>query len=270
MGLIRSDLERYGCILDFNVTNGWIRYLYNRMKFTQRMVTTSRPKINQAAWVTQLFLYDIMQTVKKQNIPDELIINVDQTPSIYVPTDNKTMARKGEKHVARKGASDKRGVTVTLSETLNGDILHFQIIYKGKTSTSLPSMKFPKGFCLSYNESHWSNEAETIRLLQEVIKPYAQKIKKELNLPVDAKVLLVWDEFKAQSSEAVKETLADLDIVTVMVPKDMTHLLQPLDLNTNTTFKQNMTHLLQALELTTNTTYYNHWSSLLTRLSNKI
>ena len=59
-----------------------------------------------------------------------------------------------------------------------------------------------------------------------------------MNLPVDAKVLLVWDACKAQSSEAVKETLADLDIVTVMVPKNMTHLLQPLDLTTNTTFKR--------------------------------
>ena len=57
-----------------------------------------------------------MQAVKKHNIPDELIINVDQTPSKYVPTDNKTITRKGEKHVARKGASDKRGVTVTLSK----------------------------------------------------------------------------------------------------------------------------------------------------------
>ena len=175
-------------------------------------------------------------------------------------TDNKTMARKGEnmlqenmwllttkqwqergRNMLQEKAQVIRGVTGTLSETLNGDILPFQIICKGKTSRSLPSVKFPKGFCLSYNKSHWSNEAETIRLLQEVIKPYAHKFEKELNLPVNAKVLLVWDAFKAQSSEAIKETLADLDIVTVMVPKNMTHLLQPLG-------------------LTTNTTYYNHWS----------
>ena len=145
-----------------------------------------------------------------------------------------------------------RGVTATLSETLNGDILPFQIIYKGKTSRSLPSVKFPKGFCLSYNKSHWSNEAETIRLLQEVIKPYTQKSKKKLNLPVDAKVLLVWDAFKAQSSEAVKETLADLDIVTVMVPKNMTHLLQLLDLTTNTRyakFSGNRVNFIKFLQL---------------------
>ena len=43
-----------------------------------------------------------MQAVKKHNIPDELIINVDQTPSKYVPTDNKTMARKGENMLQKK------------------------------------------------------------------------------------------------------------------------------------------------------------------------
>ena len=32
-----------------------------------------------------------------------------------------------------------------------------------------------------------------------------KRSKKSLNLQVDAKVLLVWDAFKAQSSEAVKE-----------------------------------------------------------------
>ena len=56
MGLIQSDLERYGRFLDFNVTNGWIRYLYNRMKFTRRMVTTSRRKINREAWVEVIFV----------------------------------------------------------------------------------------------------------------------------------------------------------------------------------------------------------------------
>ena len=88
------------------------------------------------------------------------------------------MAKKGEKHVAKKGATDKRCVTVTLSETLKGDILPFQIIYKGKTSRSLPSVQFPEGFCLSFNETHWSNEAETIRLLKKVIVTYAETTKK--------------------------------------------------------------------------------------------
>ena len=89
------------------------------MNYMHRMVTTSRPKINHAAWieVRTLSLNDFAEAVKKHIILDDLIMNVDQTPSKFVPTNNVTMAEKGEKHASRKGASDKRGVTVTLSET---------------------------------------------------------------------------------------------------------------------------------------------------------
>ena len=44
--------------------------------------------------------------------------------------------------------------------------------------------------------------------------------------------------FKAQSSEAVKETLPDFNILPVMLPKNMPHLLQTLYLIINITFKQ--------------------------------
>ena len=66
-------------------------------------------------------------------------------------------------------------------------------------------MQFPEGFCLSFNETHWSNEAETIRLLKKVIVHYAETTRKKLNLPNDAKVLLIWDVFKAQSCDLVKK-----------------------------------------------------------------
>ena len=52
------------------------------------------------------------------------------------------------------------------------------------------------------------------------------------------KSLLLWDAFKAQSTEVVKASLEANKIEVVTVPKNMTHLLQPLDLTTNATFKK--------------------------------
>ena len=69
-----------------------------------------------------------------------------------------TMSAKGEKHISRAGASDKRAITVTLGETLEGHNLPFQLIYTGKTQRFFPSVKFPEGFFLAYNPKHWSNE----------------------------------------------------------------------------------------------------------------
>ena len=98
-------------------------------------------------------------------------------------------------------------------------------------------MSFPKGFSLSCNPTHWSNEKETLRLLDEVIVPYIE-VKERKNLPENQKCLLVWDAFKAQECPAVLRRLQEFQIITVQVPKNLTHLLQPLDLTTNLTFKK--------------------------------
>ena len=100
------------------------------------------------------------------------------------------MAAKGEKHILRAGATDKRAITVTLYESLDGCMLPFQLIYTGKMERSLPNFTFPDGFCLAFNKKHWSSERSC----------YV--------------------------------------IEAVMVPKNMTHLLQPLDLTTNASFKK--------------------------------
>ena len=86
------------------------------MNFICRAVTTSRPVITRSLWneVRSRYLFEIIDLTLKHNIPDELIINADQTPSKFVATDNVTMAKKGEKHISRAGATDKRAITVTL------------------------------------------------------------------------------------------------------------------------------------------------------------
>ena len=54
------------------------------------------------------FLHKITDKVLQHNIPDKLIINVDQTASKFVATDNITMAAKEEKYISHTGATDKK------------------------------------------------------------------------------------------------------------------------------------------------------------------
>ena len=75
-------------------------------------------------------------------------------------------------------------------------------------------------------------------LVNKIIYPYVTKVKKELGLPETQKALLVWDAFKAQITEKVLSELERLNINVVAVPKNMTHLLQPLDLTTNASVKK--------------------------------
>ena len=58
-------------------------------------------------------------------------------------------------------------------------------------------------------------------------------MKEEKALLRDQKSLLIWYAFKAQSTTKVEDTLASYGVEPVMVPKNMTYLLQPLDVTTN-------------------------------------
>ena len=66
-------------------------------------------------------------------------------------------------------------------------------------------------------------------------------MKKKLKFPQNQVACLIWDPFKTQSTEKVKLELEDLNIKDVEVPKNMTHLLQPLDLTTNGVVKDGAT-----------------------------
>ena len=77
------------------------------------------------------------------------------------------------------------------------------------------------------------NEAETLSLIDKVIKPFIESKKKKLKLPPTQKALLIWDVFKGQKMEKVLSKLAFLNILVVSVPANVTHFFQPLDLALN-------------------------------------
>ena len=107
-------------------------------------------------------------------------------------------------------------------------MLPFQLIYTGKTEGSLPD------FCLAFIQKHWSNDTQPICLIEYLLFPYIEKVKEEKVLPQSQKSFLVWYAFKVQSTP--KDTLSSYGIESVMVPKNMTHLLQLLGLTTNASF----------------------------------
>ena len=77
-------------------------------------MTTSRPAITKAAWfeVKSKFLLVIESSIVEEEIPEELVININHTPTKFVLTDNVTMTKKNSKHVARKGSNGRQGTTV--------------------------------------------------------------------------------------------------------------------------------------------------------------
>ena len=94
------------------------------------------------------------------------------------------------------------------------------------------NIRFPSSFSLSVNVKHYSNEHESAKLLEEVVIPYIEKQRQELENPNQA-ALLIMDVFRGQMTEEVTSLLHDNNILLVRVPSNMTHLFQPLDLTVN-------------------------------------
>lgn len=90
---------------------------------------------------------------------------------------------------------------------------------------------------MAFIKKYWSYKIETIWSIN-VLVPYIEKKKNEKALLEAQTCLLVWDTFKVQLTAKVMDRLSKVDIELVMVPKNMVHLLQLLDLTTDAPFKK--------------------------------
>ena len=78
------------------------------MGYTRRMGTTTRPPVPQGFYneCCREYLRDVHDKIKKHNIPPELVLNADLTPSSYTSVGKSTMVARGEKSVPIKGLTD--------------------------------------------------------------------------------------------------------------------------------------------------------------------
>ena len=192
-------------------SSSWAQSLFRRRGFVSRRGTTAKLKIPDGAFkeAQLLFTHDIVSKVDIYNIPDSLIINIDETPTKYVPVSRSTLPKKNSKAVAIKGSSDKRSITATFSITFSGKFLPMQLIYGGNTTKSLSRFKFPNDFSLSVNKSHYSNEKEACKLIEEILVPYIERVRQEENLPVSQKALVIMDVFSGQITSVVLDCFKD-------------------------------------------------------------
>ena len=217
----------------FEPTSSWVRSVYRRCKFSRRAGTTTKPPVPLGIFeeCKLTFLTDIKRCITTHNIPPQLVLNADQTPSSYVSVGKMTMATRNSSSVPIKGLTDKRNITLTFVISLNGDFLPMQIIYQGKTKASQPrGFEFPHGFAVTQNPKHYSNELETLNLIEKIIQPYVAMKRKELNLLPTQKTLLIWDVFKGQKTEKVVSKLTSKNIEVVNVPANMTHFFFSLSI----------------------------------------
>ena len=224
----------------------WARSVFRRMGFTKRRAN-SKSKVlpDHFSNLKRQFLREVEAVTKIEDIPNNLIINWDQTALKLVPSGSWTMERKGTKRVDLSGIDDKRQITAVLSGTLTGDFLPLQLIFKGTTARSLPSISFPDSWHITYTENHWSNNSTMIAYISHIIIPYVEKKRAELKLGPTHPALVLFDVFKGQCQENVYKLLEENNIYFVLIPANCTDKLQPLDLSVNKPVKDFMKRKFQ-------------------------
>ena len=167
------------------------------------------------------------------DIPGCLVVNIDQTPLCYVNTGKYTFSFKGSKNVPIKGVDDKRQITATFGVSSTGEFLPIQLIYTGTTARCLPKYVFPKSFSVGYTVNHWSNTEKSVEFFEDIIFPYFEKVKKEKELPMEQHSMVIMDTFKGQDNDTLKELCFKNNCEIVIVPHNLTHKFQPLDISVN-------------------------------------
>ena len=122
----------------------WGQRLFRRMAFVWRRITTAKLEISKGFFKGEkmLFTHGI---VSKYQIPDYLLINIDQKPK-YAAVRQSALAKKYDKTVAITGRSDKRTIRATFALIFSRKFVPIQLIYVGKTSKSLPYSTFQSTF----------------------------------------------------------------------------------------------------------------------------
>ena len=85
--------------------SSYAQSLLRRMGYKRRVATTAKLEIPPGARreAELLYHFDIVKKIESHNIPPELVIAFDQTPSKFVPVGRTTMAKRGRKDVPLKG-----------------------------------------------------------------------------------------------------------------------------------------------------------------------
>ena len=211
--------------------SSWSKSLFKRMGFKRRLATTGKvsisPELHQE--IQEAYLYSLVKKIEENDMPASLVLNLDQTPSKFVPGCNKTVAKKGSKTVSIAGSTDKRMITATFVITLSGHFLPIQLIYGSKTKKSIPAVKFPDEFHVTANPKHYSNEKESLEMMRKIIIPYVEEERRRLHLSNSHPAVLIMDVFKGQMTDTVKKVLKENRILLEKVPANLTYLFQPLD-----------------------------------------
>ncbi|KAJ6458907.1 hypothetical protein C8R47DRAFT_921568, partial [Mycena vitilis] len=152
--------------------------------------------------------------IRDYAIPAALRVNTDQTQLVYQQGSGSTWNQRGAKQVATVGQEEKRAFTLIPSISASGVLLPMQAVFMGKTDMSCPTSRasrYDEAIALGYvmipskTSTYWSNQRTMQDIVNDIIAPYFDAKKLELNLPPSQMAIWLIDCWSVHKS---KEFLA--------------------------------------------------------------
>ena len=101
------------------------------------------------------YLMDIKAIVTMEEIPDDMVLNWDQTAIKYIPLSNWTVDKEGSKWVKVVGIDNKCQIKTTFVASLSDHFLPVQLLYEGKPTKCHPTVEFLEGWRVTHTPNHW-------------------------------------------------------------------------------------------------------------------
>jgi hypothetical protein len=180
----------------FKASNSWIKGCLRELNMSFQRVTNDRLKlVPDAEAELEKMRIRMAFLCAKHKIPPELVINIDETPLMLLPSTGYTWSEKGGD--SAKGIKDKRQFTLTPAISAAGVLVAMQLIFKGKTAASEPSAEFKRQFFaerdrsfpgllfdFNHTPNHWCSE-ETMQKLISLLEQHRLRVCEEKGLPRD-------------------------------------------------------------------------------------
>ena len=194
-------------------SDSWARNIHNEVerngkKMKRRMATTSKIPVAPALLEEEKYTFqrNIITLVKNHKIPEELILNYDQTPLSFVCTSNTTLEVRGSKSVPIVGKGKQKQITGSFPSECRWRLFAdaINLCRKNRSLSSKWNKLSRRIHYITHTPSHWSCEKSAIEHLEKVVFPYLSKKREQLKMPKNQKALLIFDVFKVKQRNKSK------------------------------------------------------------------
>jgi hypothetical protein len=218
---------------DFKGSKGWLAGFKARHALVSRRHTSTRCLPPDARATSLKFMSDVQTLIEEKNILPKNILNADQVPRFYENQGSATIVPKGTRNVfLRKASSSHKKLTATFLINSEGKLEHTHVLLS-KLQKVPADIKMRSTLRVQVNSTGmWSCAILDDYMMNVILKRPESSLLKQ-------PVLLIIDSFSPHVLVANSKKFEKYNVFIIIVPPNLTNLLQPLDVVVNKSFQSN-------------------------------